>query len=50
MTAMGLLLHEAVLLLILVRSVPAAMCLPPLRGAITPQLPRSLRIHLLVDA
>ncbi|MHC4963947.1 MAG: MFS transporter [Planctomycetota bacterium] len=47
MVAMGLLLHEAVLVLILVRSVPAAMCLPPLRGAITPQLPRSLRATYL---
>jgi MFS family permease len=47
MTAMGLLLHEAVLLLILVRSVPMAIMLPPLRGAVTPQLPQSLRATYL---
>ena len=45
--AMGWLLHEAIVLLILLRSVPAAIMLPPLRGAVTPQLPRSLRATYL---
>jgi MFS family permease len=45
--AMGWLLHEVVLLPILLRSVPAAIMLAPLRGAITPQLPRSLRATYL---
>ena len=44
---MGWLLHEVVLLLILARSLPAAIMLPPLRGAVTPQLPRSLRATYL---
>ena len=47
MGAMGLLLHEVVLVLILLRSVPAALMQPPLRAAITPQLPRSLRATYL---
>ncbi len=47
MAVMGLLLHEVVLFLILLRSVPAAMMEPPLRGAVTPQLPRSLRATYL---
>jgi MFS family permease len=45
--AMGWLLHEAIMLLILLRSVPAAIMLPPLRAAVTPQLPRSLRATYL---
>jgi hypothetical protein len=45
--AMGWLLHEVVLLLVLLRSLPAAIMLPPLRGAVTPQLPRSLRATYL---
>ncbi|MHC4416647.1 MAG: MFS transporter [Planctomycetota bacterium] len=47
MAAMGLLLHEVVLALILLRSVPAAVMEPPLRAAVTPQLPRSLRATYL---
>lgn len=47
MAAMGLVLHEAVLLLILLRSVPSAVMQPPLRAAITPRLPRSLRATYL---
>ena len=47
MAAMGLVLHEVVLLLILLRSVPAAVMEPPLRAAVTPQLPRSLRATYL---
>ncbi|MHC4218297.1 MAG: MFS transporter [Planctomycetota bacterium] len=47
MVAMALVLHEAVLVLILLRSVPAAVMEPPMRGAIVPQLPRSLRATYL---
>ena len=47
MVVMGLVLHEAVVLLILLRSVPAAMMEPPLRAAITPRLPQSLRATYL---
>lgn len=47
MAGMGLLLHEIVLLLILLRSIPAGVMEPPLRAAITPQLPRSLRATYL---
>lgn len=45
--AMGAVLHEVVLLLILARSVPGAIMQPPLRAAITPQLPRALRATYL---
>ena len=47
MVVMGLVLHNAVLLLILLRSVPAAMMEPALRAAITPRLPKSLRATYL---
>ncbi len=47
MTVMGLLLHEVVLGLILLRSVPAAVMQPPLRAAITPRLPQRLRATYL---
>ena len=47
MAAMGLVLHEVVLLGILLRSVPASVMEPPLRAAITPKLPQSLRATYL---
>jgi len=47
MTGMGILLHEVVLILILLRSVPSAVMQPPLRAAITPRLPQSLRATYL---
>jgi MFS family permease len=43
MAAMGFFLNEFVVLLILMRSMPAAMLEPPLRAAVAPQVPRSLR-------
>ncbi len=47
MAAMGLVLHEVVLILILLRSVPSAIMQPPMRAAITPRLPQSLRATYL---
>lgn len=47
MAAMGLFVHEVVLLLILVRSVPAAVLEPPLRAAVVPQIARDLRATYL---
>ncbi len=47
MAAMGLWLHEVVVLLILLRSVPSGMMKPPLHAAITPQVPQSLRATYL---
>lgn len=47
MGAMGILLHEVVLVLILLRSVPAAAMQAPLRAAIVPQLERTLRATYL---
>ena len=47
MTGMGIVLHEVVLVLILLRSVPSAVMQPPLRAAITPRLPQSLRATYL---
>lgn len=47
MAAMGLWLHEVVVILILLRSIPAGMMKPPLHAAITPQLPQSLRATYL---
>jgi hypothetical protein len=47
MAAMGILLHEVVLILILLRSVPAAAMQAPLRAAIVPQLERNLRATYL---
>jgi hypothetical protein len=45
--AMGWLLHEAVALLLLLRSVPSAILKPVVYGAVTPHLPRSLRATYL---
>jgi hypothetical protein len=47
MTAMGLVVHEVVLILVLFRSVPSATMQPPMRAAITPRLPQSLRATYL---
>ena len=47
MAAMGLVLHEAILILILLRSVSSAIMQPPMRAAITPRLPQSLRATYL---
>ena len=47
MVVMGFLLHEVVVVLILLRSVPAAVMQPPLRAAITPRLPQQLRATYL---
>ena len=47
MAAMGLVLHEAILVLILLRSVSSAIMQPPMRAAITPRLPQSLRATYL---
>jgi len=47
MAAMGLVLHEVVLILILLRSVSSAIMQPPMRAAITPRLPQSLRATYL---
>jgi MFS family permease len=45
--AMGMLLNEAVVVLLLLRSVPSAILKPPVYAAVTPQLPRSLRATYL---
>jgi len=47
MTAMGVVVHEVVLILVLFRSVPSATMQPPMRAAITPRLPQSLRATYL---
>lgn len=43
MGVMGFFLNELVVLLILMRSIPAAILESPLRAAVVPQVPRSLR-------
>ena len=47
MAAMGIVVHEIVLILVLFRSVPSAAMQPPLLAAITPRLPQSLRATYL---
>ena len=47
MAVMGIVVHEIVLILVLFRSVPSAAMQPPLRAAITPRLPQSLRATYL---